>query len=264
MSEELMSQLPAWLIFLLMVAITIGSIEIGVRIGRKYNTGDDSANDTIGAVVGATLGLLAFMVAFIFGFVNERYADRRNELLEEVNAISRSYFRAGLVTDSIRDTARELLREYVDLRVSLASDSATTDDIPQVIKRSNEIQRSLWNGAEYLNHFDRSSEAFSLYTDSLNDLFGAQRRRLYVVFHHIPLMVWLITFLITSVSMIAVGYQSCRTDKRRHILSAFLALTFGLVIVLISELDSTRGTLIRVNQAPLFELQRAMHTPMKP
>jgi hypothetical protein len=256
--------MPAWLIFLVMVIVTIGSIEIGVVIGRRYHSTDDNAGDTIGAVVGATLGLLAFMVAFIFGFVHERYGERRSELLDEVNAISRVYNRAGLIPDSVRDEARGLLREYVDLRVSLTRSEATVEDIPVAVARSLQIQRKLWASAEYINHVDRSSEAFSLYTDSLNDMFGAQRRRLYVVYHHIPLMVWLVTFLIACVSMVAVGYQSCRTDKRRHILSAILALTFGMVIVLIAELDSTKGTLIKVNQTPLFDLQRTMQPVQTP
>ena len=48
-------------------------------------------------------------------------------LLDEVNAIGTTYLRAGLLLEPHQSEIRTLLREYVDIRVSLAKEDLSRD-----------------------------------------------------------------------------------------------------------------------------------------
>jgi hypothetical protein len=101
---------------------------LGSRKGMKAQ-----GADSIGSVVGASLGLLAFLLAFTFNMAANRFDNRKNLMLKELNAIDTAYRRAGLLPSSMASETRNLLVEYVDLRVMIAKDPAL---LPQAVLRS--------------------------------------------------------------------------------------------------------------------------------
>ena len=76
-------------------------------------------------IVAATLGLLAFMLAFTFGMAASRFEERRQAVLSETNAINTTYLRAALLPDPMSGDTRNLLREYVDVRLKGANPART-------------------------------------------------------------------------------------------------------------------------------------------
>jgi hypothetical protein len=83
--------------------------------------------------------------------------------------------------------------------------------------------------------------------------------RVTVIQYHIPTLIWYVLFFITILSMITVGFQSGLSGKSSFKMGIVLALTFSAVILLIADLDRVTGNL-RVNQQPMFDLQKKLQT----
>lgn len=235
-------------------------ILIGQRYGLYIKTKSGKVNDSpVGSVVGAALGLLAFMLAFTFQIVDNRYNSRKELLLDEVTTVRTTYLQAGLIPDPYRDTSRRLLIEYVDLRSDLTKD-VTDAKIENLKARSQFILDSLWNFAEVLAAQDRSSEAYSLYTSSVNNLIEIYNKRVTFTFEYrIPIAILWVLFLVTFASMALLGYQFGISGKKNNILAIFVSVIFASVIFLILALDRPETGLIRLNQSPIITLQKQLH-----
>ena len=70
-------------------------------------------------LVGSVLGLLAFLLAVTMTMASDRFDTRRALVLEETNSIGTTYLRAGFLDEPYAGDIRELLREYVPLRITV-------------------------------------------------------------------------------------------------------------------------------------------------
>ncbi|WP_264537566.1 DUF4239 domain-containing protein [Flavobacterium sp. N1736] len=229
-----------------------------IRNGDQEKKGE--INDSpIGSVVGAALGLLAFMLAFTFQIVDSRYGHRKELLLEEVTAIRRTYLQAGLVPEPYRSSSRNLLTEYTQLRIELAKD-ARPAELEKVKTRSQHILDSLWDYSEKLASQDRSSEAYSLYTSSVNDLVDIYNQRITYTFEYrIPTAILLVLFIITLFSMFLLGFQFGISGSKNSILAVFIAVIFSSVMFLILALDRPETGIMKLNQSPITTLYKQLH-----
>ena len=111
---------PLWIIFAATLAIIMLSIYFGIfisRVRRKNTTTEDDF--PVNTIVGATLALLGFILAFTFGFTTSRFDSRKQLLLDEVNSIGTTYLRAGFLPEPHCTEVRNLIRNYVDLRIEM-------------------------------------------------------------------------------------------------------------------------------------------------
>src|SRR5688500_16180189 len=114
----LLDPFPLWTILPLTVALAFLSVELGYRFARyRQQRAPEVKESSLGGMVGGTLGLLAFMSAFTFGLAGSRFESRRQVLLSEANAISTTYLRVAIIPEPMRTESRNLLREYVDVRI---------------------------------------------------------------------------------------------------------------------------------------------------
>lgn len=244
--------------FLLPLIAVLLPVLIGQYYGLYIRKKSGEIHDTpVGSVVGAALGLLAFMLAFTFQIVDNRYESRKALLLEEVTDIRTTYLRAGLIPEPFRSDSRKLLAEYVDLHVDLPKDLSKFNGI---ITRSQVILDSLWKHAESLAAQDRSSEAYSLFTSSVNDLFDLYNQRITVTLQYrIPQTILYVLFFITFFSMLTLGYQFGISGRGNIMVNLIFAIIFSAVMWLIFALDRPETGLIRLNQAPMITLQQQLH-----
>ncbi len=94
------------------------------------------SDSPISNVVGATLGLLALLLAFTFGMSVNRYNDRQDHLLDEVNMLDTTYLRSELIAEPFRNQVEALLRDYVEIRAHVISDS---NNLLQMIDQSEQL-----------------------------------------------------------------------------------------------------------------------------
>jgi hypothetical protein len=245
-------------LFLVPFLVVIISILIGKYWGDYHvKKAGESGHEQVGSVVGAVFALLAFLLAFTFQIATNRFDARKELLLEEVTNIRTTWLRAGLLQEPIRSDTRELLVEYVDLRIELAKDISK---LPGLMARSQEILDTLWNYTEILAGQDRSSEVYALYTSSVNDMVDNYNHRITMTLEYrIPAAILWILFIMTTFSMIALGYQLGISGKGSFKLNLLLAFVFALVMFLILALDHPETGVVKLNQKPMQTLQKQLH-----
>ena len=250
----------AGMFFIPLLAVIIPLI-IGRRYGSYQRRRKEHLQDTaIESVVATANALLAFMLAFTFQISANRYDARKELLMEEVKSIRTVYLRAGLIPEPYRSSTRKYLVEYVDMRVDLSKDRTKLD---QVIFRNRQILDTLWNYSEALAAQDRSSEAYSLYTSSINAVVDANHRRINMVLvFRIPVAVLWVLFIIGFISMLILGYQFGVSGKGNLMVNLLLATIFAAVMFLILDLDRPETGVTEIDQKPLLTLQQELREKM--
>lgn len=239
-------------------------ILIPILVGQKYglylkSKSVEISDSPVGSVVGASLGLLAFMLAFTFQIVDNRYNERKSLLLDEVTTIRTTYLRAGIIPEPYKSKSRQLLQDYTDLRVNLAK-NVTPQNVERLKMESQVILDSLWNYAEILNTQDRSSEAYSLFTSSVNDLNEIYNHRVTYTFEYrIPLTIIVVLFIIAFFSMFILGYQFGISGKENNVIAVIISIVFASLIWLILALDRPEKGFLMLNQKPIITLHEQLN-----
>jgi len=205
-------------------------------------------------MVGAMLGLLAFMLAFTFGLAASRFDDRRHVVLDEANAIGTTYLRAAMLPQTIGTASRDMLREYVDVRL----EAAQAGRINEAISKSEDLQNRLWSQAVTVTETDRSPIA-SLYVQSLNEVIDLHAKRIMVAAQsRVPGAIWIALYLLAILAMSAMGYHQGLTSNKRSIALLGLIIAFSAVLILVVDLDRPGEGLLRVSQKSMIDLRRSM------
>ncbi len=258
-SQQLLDSLPIVVVFVLFAILALAAFEGGFRLGlwRQNRTPDEKEGPT-GMLVGSILALLAFMLAVTMGMASDRFDTRRQLVVTEANAIGTTYLRAGYLPEPVSTDARELLREYVPLRVTTADQSRLTANYT----RSVEIQNALWAQAEDLARADPDSETLALYIETLNDMIDLHEIRLTaIVYARVPDTVVILLILGAILTLGIVGYSAGLTRRRSLLSAVVLIVVLGSVITLVVDLDRPRDGFLQVNQQPLLDLQSQIGAP---
>ena len=144
MATQPLDLLPIWAVYLLTVLLGLLVIEAGQFAGRywaKRAKAHQRQIANIDTLVGATLSLLAFLLVFMIGIASTRFDTRRHLVIAEANAIGTTYLRAGFLDEPYRTGVRNLLRDYVAVRLEAAADSSK---LSEMRARAETIQTELW------------------------------------------------------------------------------------------------------------------------
>jgi hypothetical protein len=254
---QFLDLIPLWVVYVLAVVALLLASEIGFRLShvmQRYRP--DQAEASVSALNGATLALVAFLLAFVTSAAVNNFANRRQAVVAEANAIGTTYLRAGYLPEPDAEESRQLLREYVDLRIAL-----NRDNLAQTITRSEEIQNDLWSRAETLAKED-SSPTLALYISSLNEVIDLQTERINVgLVARIPWTLVYGLFFMALLSLGLIGLHAGYVDKRNPIALLFFVLIMSVVFLLIVDLGRSDEGLLKVSQQAMLDLQRQLNVP---
>ena len=256
---QLLDSLPIVGVFVAFAIFTLLMYEAGFRFGRWWQDREPGEQEgPTGFLVGSILALLAFLLAVTMGMASDRFDARRAVVLNEANAIGTTYLRAGYLPEPASSRIRELLRQYVPLRIVLTD----AKDVAADIKRSEEILTQLWTISEGVARTTDQGDLVSLYLDSLNETIDLHETRVTAgLYARVPETVVLLLVGGSALSLAMVGYSAGLT-KRRGLLNAIvLVVALGAVIMIVVDLDRPREGFIQVSQQPLIDLQRQIGPP---
>jgi hypothetical protein len=252
---------PMVVLFVFTIFFVILALIAGMRLGARARA-RTGGTESIGSAVAATLGLLAFMLGFAFNMSASRLDVRKQLFVDEVNAIETAHLRAGLLAEPYRSGLRSLIREYVDVRATLARD---TSGLQEAISTSGRLHTELWQLMEQKMAAAPPTVADSLMAQSLNDVIDLHSERVIVALQfRIPGTIWFGLYSVAALAMLMVGFQFGQTDHRQPVVIVALALSFSAVILLIMDLDRAVEGTVRIDQRPLLELQQRLHAPAGP
>ncbi len=249
-----LDSLPIVGVFAVLTIVAALMAEGGYRFGRWWQkrTPDEKEGPTA-MIVGSLLALMGFLLAITTGMASDRFDKRRELVLAEANSVGTTYLRAGYLPEPASSEIRDLIREYVPLRIS------KTDDLENVrvrMARSVELHAKLWCIAEELARTTPESDVLALFIDSLNETIDLHETRVTVgVYARVPETVILLLFLGSMVTLSMVGYNAGLSLRRSSLSAVVLILVLSSVITLVVDLDRSQGGFLTVNQQPLIDLQ---------
>jgi hypothetical protein len=255
-----MDSIPVWLWFVGTILVVMASIEAGYWLGEaSHRRSEEEKEAPVSAFAGAVLGLVAFMLAFTFGIASERYDARKGLVREEANAIRTAYLRSDFLPEPDRAEAKDLLKDYLDARVAFAqAGDLTTERVSELLPEARRTQKGLWDMAVANARLDMNSDVAALYIESLNEVFNVHALRVAVGMQaRIPIGIWAVLFCLTIFGMMGIGYHTGIAGSKRSLATLILALSFAMVIAMISSLDRPSG-FIKVTQQPLIDLQSSI------
>ena len=251
-----MRSLPLIVVFILTLALVLLAVEVGYQAGMaRQRAAKHEKEAPVGAMVGATLGLLAFLLAFTFGMGAQFFQGKREVLLEEANAIGTTWLRAGFLEGPQRDTSRNLLREYVDIRLA----AVESGEVEGAMARSEEIHNELWALATAAMNADPHSISAGLYVETLNDMIDLHAKRIMVALRtRIPSTIWYALYAIAFFAFGTMGYHSGLGAANRSFATLAVAIIFSAVIWLIADLDTSQDGTLTVSQQVMVDLRNSM------
>ena len=246
---------PFLICALLALALFIAG-EAGFRVrGRERPAAETAEKSDISLILGGVLTLLSLMLGFTFVLSEERYEARRKLVIDESNAIGTTYLRAWTLPGPEGSEIRDLLRQYIDLRVQAAGTSTVTRErLDRLIAGTRRIHGALWARASSVAR-RRPTPVTSLFLQSLNQVIDINSDRLAAFRNRVPLSVYAVLFLVSIIAMWLVGYYSRSQKGRARAPAALLALLIASVMWLIMDLDQPLRGLIRPSQQSLADLQ---------
>jgi uncharacterized membrane protein len=254
-ARSMLDLVPIPVLFPLTVVFALVAVEAGRWLGQRRKESGTEPEASIGASVGATLGLLAFVLAFTFGMAADRSNTRREQVVEDANAIGTTYLRTYLLPDPPASEMRKQLREYVDVRVKAATNPET---LLASLARSEELQGMLWRQAATIGTQQPNPATTGLFIEALNNMIDVHGTRVAAVNNRISGTIWFFAFLTTAVGMLSMGYQAGVSGSRRTVAVLGLTIAFAGVIMLIADLDRPQEGFLRVSQQSMIDLQRSM------
>ena len=249
-----LDRVPLWALFVITVLVILFSIEVGFRLAHAVGQRSESERKwPLDEIEAATLSLLAFMLAFTFGLAASRFDARRSLIMEEANALGTTYLRAGILPEPDRTDIRNLLREYLDVRVHAFQSAKVGGGLAQ----SEGLQNRLWSEAVAVGEKSPGSIVVGLFIASLNDVIDLHTKRLTQDRNRIPGSIWAALYAVAILGMAEVGYHAGLNTTRRGLSIIPLAITVSAVMLLIADLDRSHEGLLDVSPQPLIDLQNA-------
>lgn len=233
--------------------------EMGFRVGRFVQEHTDSEVKALtGSIQASVLGLLALMLGFTFSMSMQRYDSRSMALIEEANAIGTTLLRARLLPQQYQDDARELLGQYIEVRVAMGQIALTNHERrSEYNQQVSAMQQGLWALAVQATDADPRAVTTGAFVQSLNATIDAQGKRNALQEMHVPETVLFLLFIVFIASGGMMGYSGGLSGKRIIAPVVLVSLLVTLIVFLIIDLDRPKRGLIQVNQAPLLELRQS-------
>lgn len=256
MDIEPLDYVPLWCFFLVVIVLSIMTVEFGYRYGRwRLARKSEEQESPVAAMVASILGLLAFMLAFTFSMAATRFDARRQVVLEEANSIGTTYLRSQLLPEPQRSEIAEQLREYTAIRVQPLNMGVMND----LMKQSDELLKQIWSQAVIVAEQDPTSITTGLFLQSLNETIDIHSKRVFIgLRNRIPISIWLALFSLTLLGMMSIGYQAGLSGTHRSPEMLIMTLSFTLVLYLIVDLDRGQEGFLKVSQQAMIDVLNSM------
>ncbi len=247
---------PTWVTFLVTAVIGLIAMEGGIRLGQR-RTDPEPEQGPVDTLTGGTVGLLAFLLAFAFSIAAARFDTRSDLVVAEAQSTRAAFLYASLLPSPHRERSRQVLEEYVAIRVEGVKH---VEKRRAAIQRSSEIHHQLWADVQALAAADPENAALSSFADAVVALIAAHQERLAKAPGRLPPFVWWSLYLLAVAALMSLGYQLGLARSRRPVVALFGVLALAVVVTMIMDLDRGQQGFLTVSQQALADVLEAMHT----
>ena len=193
-----------------------------------------------------------------------RYDLRQTYEEAEANAIGTEYLRADLLPTQTAETIKGLLNDYLDQRILFYS-RQDRETAKQITQRTIAIENAMWNEVLPVAR-TQPSPTMALVISGLNDVINAHGYTQAAWWNRIPTAAWWLMAAVALCANALVGFGA-RNFKRNVGLFMIFPVMISIAFFLISDIDSPRGGIIRIDPRNLTDLKNnlnAVHSPALP
>lgn len=230
------------------------SAGLGAFLRKRKTTEDEYQKDEYGIVLSATLTLLGLLIGFSFSMAIGRYEQRKDYEEEEANAIGTEYIRADLLADPARSRVKAQLVQYLGLRIRRYQAHAS-EDITELSAKTAQLQDEMWNEVRSAAAATPDPVMATVVT-GMNDVINRQGYTQAARWNRIPLPAWGLMAAIALFSNFLIGFGG---KNPRDYMLLIVPLATAVAFLLISDIDSPQGGLIRITPQNLVSLSDSLN-----
>lgn len=250
---------PIWLSLALMLGMAL-LLLLGIYIrNRRIRQYTD-----MGGIEGACYGLLGLITAFTFGMATTRYEQRKNYVLEEVNAISTAISMLHKLDDApaLQQVFYNDFRELIQLRMEKSRHTIVEKEYNELRWHSMMKLRSMGDKLSELSKNPvhgrfaaQLLQGLTRISDSFNNRFNAMHST-------VPDAVIILLFILALLGSFMAGY-SLNPDKKINWIPIWSFIVFtGVVIYMVLDIDHPVFGFIKLDFQ--YDLQRQLLEMLPP
>ncbi|MGB8480978.1 MAG: hypothetical protein WCE63_19405 [Acidobacteriaceae bacterium] len=203
----------------------------------------------------ATLTLLGLFIGFSFSMAMSRYDQRKNYEEAEANAIGTEYLRADILPAAIDVKIKNLLATYTDQRI-LFYESKNWAELQRIHADTAHLQDQLWRAVEAPTTA-QSNAVTALAVAGMNDVINSQGYTQAAWWYRIPTEAWILMITIAIYANLLMGFGA--QGPRTNLILLVLPLLVSISFLLVADIDSPRGGLLRMHPVNLIALSKSLH-----
>jgi hypothetical protein len=245
---------------LIIFAVSFIVLWLSERIGssllkRQQRKMAEDLRADFGVILSGTLTLLGLLIGFTFSMAISRYDERKNYEEAEANAIGTEYLRADLLPAGDAANMRELLKRYTDQRI-LFYETRDNHELQQINSRTAQLQSELWSAVRTPVAV-QPTPVVALAISGMNEVLNSQGYTQAAWWNRIPFAAWAMMSAIAICASLLVGYGA-RKAEAQGILALVLPLVVSIAFLLIADIDSPRGGIVRVRPQNLESFAQSL------
>lgn len=231
-----------------LIGFGVHKLELRLTKGRQ-----ESEQSQESYLIGAILGVLALLMAFSFGMALDRYEERRHLVIKEANAIGTSYLRAQLLDEPHRARLSQLLIDYTDNRIKLAT--ASPDNLASDLKRSDRLLTEIWAAVVAARESALRHNISTPLLMTFNEVIDLDAERKLSRTMRVPAPVLLLLYFYLILVAAVLGYVL--KEQRVRLCGAFFIL-LTIYASVIADLNRPTSGTIQESQEPMLMLQASL------
>ena len=241
-----------FLIFAIGFIVQVVAAYLGDRLRRRVQAVWKEERPEYDILRTAALTLLGLLIGFSFAMAVSRYDQRKNLEEAEANAIGTEYLRADLLPVQDAAHVRDLLRKYVNLRIS---NYETKDErlLREIDAATTKLQVDMWSAVVNASKTEPTPPV-TLALWGMNDVINSQGYTQAAWWNRIPLTAWTLMGMIAIACNLLLAYGEHRTIWFLLVLPVIVSISFFLI----ADIDSPRTGLIRNLPQNLVAQQQSM------
>lgn len=248
--------------WLLLTAALILAVEFGYRMHRRVldralRRGEPEPSEAgSGYVLSAALGLLGLLIAFTFSMAADRFADRRQLVVAEANAIETAVLRYQLLPEPHRSELLKTMAEYVKARLDFFDVGNDMAEVAATEAKAEGMQAHIWRQVAVAIRTPEGAPFAMGVLMPTNEMFNLETSRRAALEERVPVRALHVLVIFAVVTAAILGHGLAQ-GRRRHLISTSgLFVLVAMAISLIVDLDSPRVGSVRVPQAPMEHVAR--------
>jgi len=231
------------------------SAQAGTSLRQRIKPLEEGERHDLDIVLTATLTLLGLIIGFSFSMAISRYDQRKNYEEAEANAIGTEYVRAELLPAADAARVHDLLKKYLDQRI-LFYEARYAHELERIDADTVKLQTELWSAVR-TSAAQRPDPVMALAVSGMNDVLNSQGYTQAAWWNRLPRAAWYLMAAIAIFCNLLVGYS---THRKSTLIVLVLPLALSVSFLLIADIDSPRGGLIRVLPQNLVTLSQSLPT----